>query len=75
MLYLILDHNLILEYAYYTYDKHNVVNMDYSFEQWLKFVKQNFTFSMQLQEYVFSLIPCTLYSAIISLLIKMNHKL
>jgi len=73
VLYLMIDRSLISEYACYTYEQHNVINMGYSFDTWLDLVKQNFKFSMQMQEYVFSLIPCTLYSAIISLLIKINR--
>jgi len=73
ILYNTMDSTLLLEYAEYTYNKHNVDMTHYSFDQWLTVIKGNFKALNQLQEYVFSLIPCTLYSAIISLLMKFNH--
>ena len=73
ILYSIVDSNLLLEYADYTYEKHHVEMMNYSCDQWFSVVQGNFKLLNQLQEYVFSLIPCTLYSAIISLLMKFNY--
>ena len=73
ILYNTIDSNLLLEYAEYTYKTYNIDVMDYSFDQWLTVIKSNFKPLNQFQEYVFSLIPCTLYSAIISLLMKFNY--
>tara|TARA_B100000427_G_C15452832_1_gene570367 strand:- start:659 stop:1168 length:510 start_codon:yes stop_codon:yes gene_type:complete len=73
ILYNIVDSNLLLDYADYTYSKHQMDIANYSFEQWFSVIKVNFKLLNQLQEYVFSLIPCTLYSAIISLLMKFNY--
>ena len=74
ILYNIIDINLITEYFTYTHQQHNIDLIGYSDDDWLELVQKNFSFLGQLQSYVFSLIPCTLYSAIISLLMKINHK-
>ena len=48
----------------------NVHDGEYLMQDWENTVLAHFTFLKQIQSYVFTLIPCTLYSAIISLLIK-----
>ncbi len=73
VLYNIIDTNLLSEYAEHTYKKHHADIINYSFDQWYSLIQVNFKLLNQLQEYVFSLIPCTLYSAIISLLMKFNN--
>ena len=65
------DNNLMLEYVDYTYSMQKKINPTYSIQDWENTVSVHFTFFKQIQSYVFTLIPCTLYSAIISLLIKL----
>ncbi len=67
-LYNFIDTNLIFNYAEYQYSR---TSLNSSFETFLE-IYQNEYFSIfgQLQSYVFSLIPCILYSALISLLMK-----
>ena len=71
-LYNFIDYDLINQYVDLQYDlcvKNPNCNM--SFEESLLLYKNDyFSISGQLQSYVFALIPCTLYSAIISLLMK-----
>jgi hypothetical protein len=72
-LYNYIDNNLIQEYVEMQYAQ-CLSNPDctISFEESLTFYKDDyFSMSGQFHSYVFSLIPCTLYSSIISLLIKM----
>ena len=75
-LYNFIDHDLIIQYANFEYSKclaSSVCNI--SFEECLEIYQNNyFSIYGQFQAYVFSLIPCTLYSAIISLLMKINYK-
>ncbi|MBE38155.1 MAG: hypothetical protein CMP50_05915 [Flavobacteriales bacterium] len=72
LLYNFIDCDLINQYVDLQYDtclKNPNCNM--SFEESLLLYKNDyFSISGQLQSYVFALIPCTLYSAIISLLMK-----
>ena len=72
LLYNFIDCDLINQYVDLQYDtciKNPNCNM--SFEESLLMYKNDyFSISGQLQSYVFALIPCTLYSAIISLLMK-----
>ena len=73
ILYVICDPNLIKDYSLYIYETNNIVSSGYSLDEWIQLVKNNFHFFKQMQDYVFTLIPCTLCSAIISLLMKINH--
>ena len=72
LLYNFIDCDLINQYVDLQYDtclKNPNCNM--SFEESLLLYKNDyFSISGQLHSYVFSLIPCTLYSAIISLFMK-----
>ena len=65
------DNKLMLEYVDYTYSMQKNLNPEYSIQDWANTVSVHFTFLKQIQSYVFTLIPCTLYAAIISLLIKL----
>ena len=65
------DNKLMLEYVDYTYSMQKNLNPEYSVQDWANTVSGHFTFLKQIQSYVFTLIPCTLYAAIISLLIKL----
>jgi hypothetical protein len=72
-LYNWIDGDLINHYVDLQHDKClKNPNCDMSFEESLLLYKNKyFSIAGQLQSYVFALIPCTLYSAIISLLMKM----
>jgi len=71
-LYNFIDRNLITEYTETQYVKClSDPECNISFKESLKMYKDDyFSISGQFHAYVFSLIPCTLYSSIISLLIK-----
>ena len=67
-LYNFIDTNLIFDYVEYQY---NSTKFHSSFETCLvMYQNEYFSMSGQFQSYIFSLIPCILYSALISLLIK-----
>ena len=72
ILYNFLDSELIIKYVSFQYDSCLIdPDCDQSFEDLLDWFQNNyFTISGQLHSYLFSLIPCTLYSAIISLCMK-----
>jgi len=69
VLYNLLDPNLIIDYValYSSRFPEHTHHMSINYND---IIKSNFTLGVQLQAYVFSLIPCALYSAIISLFIK-----
>ena len=71
-LYNLIDPSLINQYTEIQYEKCQLhPDCSSSFEEIFEFYKYDyFSISSQLHSYVFSLIPCTLYSSIISLLIK-----
>ena len=73
LLYNFIDHNLIQEYVETKYLQcFSNPDCNISFEDYLALYKNDyFSLSGQFNAYVFSLIPCTLYASIISLLIKM----
>ena len=73
LLYNFIDTNLIQEYAETQYLQcFSNPDCDISFEDYFSLYKNDyFSLSGQFNAYVFSLIPCTLYASIISLLIKM----
>ena len=65
-----LENSLVEEYIQYTYLKNDIATQGYSFDSWSDVVEGYFSFPKQMQSYIFTLIPCTLYSSIISLLMK-----
>ena len=73
LLYSYIDQDLIDQYVKIQYEKCiSNPKCNISFEESSHLYKNHyFSISGQFQSYVFSLIPCTLYSSIISLLIKM----
>tara|TARA_Y100001968_G_C19439410_1_gene761689 strand:- start:3105 stop:3653 length:549 start_codon:yes stop_codon:yes gene_type:complete len=74
ILYNVIDPNLIDEYVSYLNDNRDFDFKGFVSRDWLDLVQRHFSFFGQMQSYVFSLIPCTLYAAIISLLMKLKHK-
>ena len=75
-LYNVFNNNLISDFISFEYSKClQISSCNMSMDDFHQTYLDNY-FSMygQFQSYVFSLIPCTLYSAIISLLMKIKHK-
>ena len=72
VLYNYINPELISEYAHYMYILQNSEEMGYDYDIWMGMMNNNFTLLNQIQAYVFGLIPCTLYSAIISLCVRNN---
>ena len=72
VLYNFIDKNLLNQYVTYQYDIClRSPDCDMSFELYFQFYQnKHFSFYGQIQQWIFSLIPCTLYSAIISLFMK-----
>ena len=75
-LYNIFNNDLITQYVSFEYSKCIAFSScNVSIEDFEEiYLNDYFSIYGQFQSYVFSLIPCTLYSAIISLLMKIRHK-
>ncbi|MAQ31588.1 MAG: hypothetical protein CMD26_02495 [Flavobacteriales bacterium] len=75
-LYNVFNSNLISDFISFEYSKcTQLTSCNMSIDDFYQtYLGDYFSMYGQFQAYVFSLIPCTLYSAIISLLMKIQHK-
>ena len=76
VLYNVIDQTLISDYVEFMNTKKDIyLYSGHTLDSYREMISHSFSVKMQFQSYVFSLIPCTLYSAVISLLMKKRNKL
>ena len=76
VLYNVIDQTLISDYVEFMNTKKDIyLYSGHTLESYREMISHSYSVKMQFQSYVFSLIPCTLYSAVISLLMKKRNKL